>query len=187
MPIASENTTSNFALGRRPIDLDQIGLKWLNNLLFNIIMKPLAHFLFNETECNGNLDWRQGYVAGYSNTPSEKAGVTRDHLVAHTDDSEVTLNICLGEYFEGGELIFHGLRGDTNNKKTVGTYNPTSGRAVMHAGRHLHSVRNVDLGNRYVLIIWGRSWNGVRKTTCPCCWLNRRKNNVSCICGSMWN
>lgn len=27
----------------------------------------------------------------------------------HGDDSEVTLNVCLGEQFTGGELFFHGV------------------------------------------------------------------------------
>lgn len=30
----------------------------------------------------------------------------------HVDDSEVTLNVCLGRQFSGGELYFRGLRCD---------------------------------------------------------------------------
>ena len=30
----------------------------------------------------------------------------------HVDDSEVTLNICLGKQFSGGELFFRGVRCD---------------------------------------------------------------------------
>ena len=180
-----EKPTSSLA--RRPIDLDQIGLGWLNNMLFNMVMRPLSRLLFYETECKGNLDWRQGYVAGYSHASSEKAGPSRDHLVAHTDDSEVTFNVCLGEDFENGELVFHGLRGDPRDKKAGGIFEPTIGRAVLHAGRNLHSVNKVSSGSRYVFIIWGRSWEGVRKIVCPCCWLNRRKDNDMCICGPRWN
>jgi hypothetical protein len=28
----------------------------------------------------------------------------------HVDDSEVTLNVCLGKQFSGGELYFRGIR-----------------------------------------------------------------------------
>jgi len=28
----------------------------------------------------------------------------------HVDDSEVTLNVCLGKQFSGGELFFRGIR-----------------------------------------------------------------------------
>lgn len=30
----------------------------------------------------------------------------------HVDDSEVTLNVCLGTKFSGGELFFRGVRCD---------------------------------------------------------------------------
>lgn len=30
----------------------------------------------------------------------------------HVDDSEVTLNVCLGKQFTGGELFFRGVRCD---------------------------------------------------------------------------
>lgn len=30
----------------------------------------------------------------------------------HVDDSEVTLNVCLGKQFSGGELYFRGIRCD---------------------------------------------------------------------------
>jgi hypothetical protein len=30
----------------------------------------------------------------------------------HVDDSEVTLNVCLGRQFSGGELFFRGVRCD---------------------------------------------------------------------------
>lgn len=32
------------------------------------------------------------------------------YLGFHVDDSEVTLNVCLGKQFTGGELFFRGVR-----------------------------------------------------------------------------
>lgn len=168
-------------MGTRPIDLDNIGLSWVNDLLFHLILRPIAHHLYKVTECGGgDLDWRQGYLASYS-AESE----TRNRLVVHTDDSEVTLNVGLGDGFEGGVLEFWGLRGDTD-RAFLGDYTPVKGRAIIHAGRHFHDVTTVSKGDRFALILWARSWNGVRAQTCPCCWLNRREDS-SCICGPRWN
>jgi hypothetical protein len=168
-------------------DLDRIGLSWLNDLLFHLIIKPISRHLFKESETSGGeLDWRQGYVAAYSASPSQTR--PRQRLVPHTDDSEVTLNVCVGDDFSGGNLRFRDLRGATPGagRDLLGEYKPEIGRAIIHAGRHFHEVTEVTSGDRFAYIIWARSWSGVRAVTCPCCWLNRRTDS-SCICGPRWN
>eukprot|EP00545_Synedropsis_sp_CCMP1620_P005439 CAMPEP_0119030510 /NCGR_PEP_ID=MMETSP1176-20130426/41066_1 /TAXON_ID=265551 /ORGANISM="Synedropsis recta cf, Strain CCMP1620" /LENGTH=463 /DNA_ID=CAMNT_0006986881 /DNA_START=17 /DNA_END=1406 /DNA_ORIENTATION=- len=155
-------------LSKRPIDLDTIGLGWINDLLLHLVVRPISRHLYQDTECaGGDLDWRQGYVASYeavtpttSSSSNSKAGSGgRNRLVAHTDDSEVTLNIGLGQDFEGGLLEFHGLRGDANHQELIGdAYEPVKGRAVLHAGRHFHQVTQVTKGHRFALILWARSW-----------------------------
>jgi hypothetical protein len=168
-------------------DLDRIGLSWLNDLLFHLILKPTSRHLFKESETlGGELDWRQGYIASYSASPSQTK--PRQRLVPHTDDSEVTLNVCVGDDFSGGNLRFRDLRGATPGagRDLLGEYKPEIGRAIIHAGRHFHEVTEVTSGDRFAYIIWARSWSGVRAVTCPCCWLNRRTDN-SCICGRRWN
>eukprot|EP00563_Minutocellus_polymorphus_P016659 CAMPEP_0181051584 /NCGR_PEP_ID=MMETSP1070-20121207/17133_1 /TAXON_ID=265543 /ORGANISM="Minutocellus polymorphus, Strain NH13" /LENGTH=384 /DNA_ID=CAMNT_0023130617 /DNA_START=141 /DNA_END=1291 /DNA_ORIENTATION=+ len=162
-------------LGRRPVDLDTIGLGWINTLLFHLVIRPISQQLFAETEEFEDLDWRQGYIAGYSVNPSAPAATPRQRLVSHTDDSEVTLNIGLGEDFEGGALQFRGLRGTDEEGQLIGEFQPQLGTALLHAGRHLHEVTPVTSGNRYAFIIWARSWKSLRANTCPCCWLNRRQ------------
>ena len=173
-------------LGRRPVDLDTIGLGWVNTLLFHLVIRPISRHLFAETEEFDDLDWRQGYIAGYSVNPSAPTATPRQRLVSHTDDSEVTLNIGLGEDFEGGALQFRGLRGTDQEGELVGEFKPQLGTALLHAGRHLHEVTPVTSGNRYAFIIWARSWKSLRANTCPCCWLNRRQGST-CICGPRWN
>jgi hypothetical protein len=164
-----------------PIDLDMIGLGWINDLLFHVIVRPISLHLYKETEClGGDLDWRQGYIAYYAAESD-----VRNRLVAHTDDSEVTLNIGLGADFDGGRLEFRGLRGD-GAADLLGDYQPVQGRAVMHAGRHFHTVTQVTRGDRFALILWARSWGSTRAKTCPCCWLTRRQGS-NCICGPRWN
>ena len=132
------------------------------------------------------LDWRQGYIAGYSVDPAAVRGAPRQRLVSHTDDSEVTLNLCIGDEFEGGALQFRGLRGTDEEGELLGEFQPQLGTALIHAGRHLHEVTQVESGDRYAFIIWARSWKGVRAQSCPCCWLNRR-DDTRCICGPSWN
>lgn len=189
-------------LGRRPIDFDTVGLSWVSDMLLHMFINPISRHLYATTEklmsdedasnnINNNkkdiLHWRQGYVAGYSATPQEGKAATRHRLVPHSDDSEITLNCCLGEEdFEGGNVHFYGLRGTPDEGKLLGEVErPSIGTAIIHAGRHLHAVSDVTAGNRYALIVWTRSWF-MRRHTCPCCHLNRRMD-TSCICGNRWN
>jgi len=181
--------------GKRPIDLDSAGFSWVNNLLFHLVMRPLSRQLFGTTEGFDDLDWRQGYIAGYSSQPSENKGAQRHRLVPHTDDSEVTLNVGMGDDFEGGDLSFWNLRGTQEEGNHVGEFHPRIGHAMLHSGRHLHEVKEVTKGDRYAMIIWARSWGSLRNTTCPCCWMTRRQENGGrsqlgkhrCISSRQWN
>ncbi len=175
--------------GQRSVrNLDHLGLAWLNDLLFQLVVRPISRHLYQHTEMGaGDLDWRHGFLAAYAANPNVHQ--PRQRLVPHTDDAEVTLNICIGDIFEGGSLQFWGLRGTDMAGKLVGEYIPQRGRALLHAGRQLHEVTEVTSGDRFALILWTRCWGGIRSTTCPCCWLNRRTNGgqASCICSARWN
>mmetsp|Transcript_16147 Transcript_16147/g.33737 ORF Transcript_16147/g.33737 Transcript_16147/m.33737 type:complete len:484 (-) Transcript_16147:223-1674(-) len=188
---------NHLELGRRPIDLDSIGLGWITDLIFQMFLQPISRHLFANTEKLSNsedesgplLDWRQGYVAGYSVNPTSTKGVTRHRLVPHADDSEITVNCCIGEKnFQGGNVEFYGLRGTPEEGQLNGVVTrPDVGRALIHSGRHLHAVSDVTSGDRYALVVWSRSWGRFRAETCPCCFLNRRLNTSTCICGKRWN
>mmetsp|Transcript_14347 Transcript_14347/g.28651 ORF Transcript_14347/g.28651 Transcript_14347/m.28651 type:complete len:515 (-) Transcript_14347:134-1678(-) len=191
------------ALGGGTVDLDSVGLGWVSDVLFRLYLAPIARLLFGDHDLAltitgagpAELDWRQGFVAGYSAAaPSLPSATSRSHLVAHTDDSEVTLNLCLSDDFEGGELNFWGERGLQDVGKYMTSYTPEAGRAILHPGRLMHSVSEVTAGERHVLIVWARSWKGVRDGVCPCCWMNGRgagrrgrgKNDAGCVCGMAW-
>lgn len=175
---------------RRVRNLDNIGLTWLNDLLFQLVVRPISRQLYQETEMGGekgDLDWRHAFIAAYAADPDSHK--PRQRLVPHTDDAEVTLNVCIGDTFEGGKLKFWGLRGTEEAGHLLGEYSPKRGRALLHAGRQLHEVTQVTSGDRFALIMWTRSWGGIRSTTCPCCWLNRRSDTSrsSCTCSARWN
>ena len=195
MEEAQDEQSSDQLRGVRNLDL--VGLSWVNDLLLHLITRPISRHLYQNTEMGGNnelgsnveadLDWRHGFLAAYSAAPT--AHKPRQRLVPHTDDAEVTLNVCVGDKFKGGKLRFWGLRGSRDAGKLVAEYTPQVGRALLHAGRQLHEVTEVESGDRFALVMWTRSWSGIRSNTCPCCWLNRRTGDdqKNCACGKRWN
>lgn len=117
--------------------------------------------------------------------------VTRNALIPHTDDAEVTLNVCLADGFTGGALRFHGKRDDSRvfgpseiPEPHQFDYVHTLGRALFHLGAHFHEVRDVSDGHRHVLICWFKSWAAYRASHCPCCLKFRRD---VCVCSPSWN
>ncbi|RZB43554.1 putative PKHD-type hydroxylase [Glycine soja] len=80
----------------------------------------------------------------------------------HEDEAEVTLNVCLGKEFSGGDLFFQGVRCDahvtTNTQpEEAFNYSHVPGHAILHPGRNRHGTRPTTSGNRMNLILWCRS------------------------------
>lgn len=101
-----------------------------------------------------HLDRHHAYVVEYARDRDEELGF-------HADDSEVTLNLCLGDEFQGAELTMLGLRCDLHRQSPVRAgevfeivHEP--GVAVLHAGRHRHRVEPLRRGSRRNLIVWCR-------------------------------
>lgn len=134
--------------------LDDFGLETMLDKLMNDFIRPLARVFFSEVG-GSTLDSHHGFVVEY--------GTNRDvELGFHVDDAEVTLNICLGTQFSGGELFFRGVRCDEHvNTETqsgeIFDYSHVPGHAVLHSGRHRHGARPTISGNRINLILWCRS------------------------------
>ncbi|KAI4357726.1 hypothetical protein L6164_001657 [Bauhinia variegata] len=134
--------------------LDDFGLETMLGKLMNDFIRPMARVFFADIG-GSTLDSHHGFVVEY--------GINRDvELGFHVDDSEVTLNVCLGKHFSGGELFFRGVRCDEHvNTETlqeeIFDYCHVPGRAVLHCGRHRHGARATTSGNRINLILWCRS------------------------------
>ncbi|CAL5419269.1 unnamed protein product [Camellia sinensis] len=84
--------------------LDDFGLETMLDKLMEDFIRPISRVFFPEVG-GSTLDSHHGFVVEY--------GMDRDvDLGFHVDDSEVTLNVCLGKEFSGGELFFRGVRCD---------------------------------------------------------------------------
>ncbi|KAL5815532.1 hypothetical protein ACOSQ4_026173 [Xanthoceras sorbifolium] len=134
--------------------LDDFGLETMLDKLMEGFIRPLSKVFFAEVG-GSTLDSHHGFVVEY--------GKDRDvDLGFHVDDSEVTLNVCLGKQFSGGELFFRGTRCEKHvntgsQPEEIFDYSHVPGRAVLHRGRHRHGARATTSGHRINLLLWCRS------------------------------
>ncbi|KAG8457468.1 hypothetical protein KFE25_003772 [Diacronema lutheri] len=140
------------SMNRHGVIVDEIGMERLMDELRVRLVCPLAEALFTESDQGGShsLDHHHAFSVTY--TPSADTG-----LDMHHDDSEVTLNVCLGSRFEGAGLTFCGRFGETTYRKHIVTYAHQPGRAVLHLGRQRHGADTIVRGERSSLIVWARS------------------------------
>ncbi|CAN6908468.1 unnamed protein product, partial [Brassica oleracea] len=150
----------------------------------------LLSVLFPEV-CGSGLDSHHGYVVKYGEyieTDAElyfrgvrcanhmkspggniyefRTDQRSTHIILHfhVDDSEVTLNVCLGKQFSGGELYFRGVRCANHMKSPEKNlplehydYPHVPGQAVLHRGSHRHGAKAITNGIRANLIMWCRT------------------------------
>ncbi|KAF4386379.1 hypothetical protein F8388_020006 [Cannabis sativa] len=134
--------------------LDDFGLETMLDKLMESFIRPISKVFFPEVG-GATLDSHHGFVVEY--------GKDRDvDLGFHVDDSEVTLNVCLGKQFSGGELYFRGTRCDKHvntgsQPEEIFDYSHVPGQAVLHRGRHRHGARATTSGHRINLLLWCRS------------------------------
>lgn len=134
--------------------LDDFGLETMLDKMMESFVRPISKVFFSEVG-GATLDSHHGFVVEY--------GKDRDvDLGFHVDDSEVTLNVCLGKQFLGGELFFRGTRCDKHvntgsQSEEIFDYTHAPGRAVLHRGRHRHGARATTSGHRINLLLWCRS------------------------------
>lgn len=102
------------------------------------------------THCFGKKNGHHCFIVRYRE--GEDLG-----LDMHTDDSDVTFNVCLGLEFAGAGLEFCGLMGSTNHRKHTYTYHHIKGSCVCHLGRQRHGADDIQSGERLNLIIWNHS------------------------------
>jgi hypothetical protein len=117
-------------------------------------VSPLASLFYPDVG-GDSLDSHHGFVVEYQ--PGKDVS-----LDFHVDASDVTLNVCLGKEFTGGELYFRGVRCGLCQQTDwlpaeefqIGH---VPGRAILHRGRHRHGAQPITGGARYNLILWCNS------------------------------
>ena len=75
-------------------------------------------------------------------------------LDMHTDNSDVTFNICLGRDFDGAGLTFCGYMGAAHHRHFSYRHVHVKGHCVVHLGRRRHGADDISRGERLNLIIW---------------------------------
>jgi hypothetical protein len=140
---------------RRPNSMNNYGLI-LNDLMeplmdrvLHELIVPLARLLF-PLDGGASLDSHHSFIVEYR--PDADT-----HLDMHTDDAEVTLNVCISRTFTGGALAFCGLRGAQDHRVLSKKMDHVQGRGVLHLGIHRHGALDVESGHRANVIVWCRS------------------------------
>ena len=134
--------------------LDGIGFRPRLADLMERLLAPLCRLLYADLG-GDRLDEHHGFLVEYARDKDEDLGF-------HVDDSEVTLNLCLGRDFDGGDLYFRGLRCHHHRQSPHGPnesfdYVHEPGVALLHAGKHRHGVDYLRRGLRRNLILWCRN------------------------------
>lgn len=146
LPVLRPNTMNHYGT-----ILDTMGFR---PFLHQLMTEYVRHFAAQEyADVGGDtLDNHHGFIVEYQVGKDEK-------LDFHVDASDVTLNVCLGKSFTGGELYFRGVRCELHQvtpwraEEDFGIQH-APGRAILHRGRHRHGAHPVTSGARYNLILW---------------------------------
>ncbi|KAJ4972726.1 hypothetical protein NE237_005900 [Protea cynaroides] len=137
------------------VALDDFGLETMLAKLMEDFICPISKVFFPEVGGLA-LDSHHGCVAYYGKDWAVKESY-------HADDSDVTLNVCLGNQFSGGEQYFRGIRCGRHRHTGVYTaeavedYSHVPGKAVLYHGRHRNGAKATAAGHRINLFLWCRS------------------------------
>lgn len=147
LPCVRPNSMNRFGLV-----LDDIGFAPMLDALMRQVVLPFARLFYPAYVGEGadGLDSHHGFIVQYRMDEDRELGF-------HYDASEVTLNVCLGREFTGGQLYFRGLLLDPSTHEEHETIEHVAGAGVLHIGRHRHGAKPLLSGERYNLILWCRS------------------------------
>ena len=140
LPQARPNSMNKYGLV-----LNEIGMERLFDSLQERVLQPLARLVFPLE--GGSLDRHHSFVVQYQE--GKDLG-----LDMHTDNSDVTFNICIGRDFSGAGLTFCGHMGEAHHRHFTYRHEHVKGHCVMHLGRRRHGADDITSGERLNLIIW---------------------------------
>ncbi|KRX06900.1 hypothetical protein PPERSA_11545 [Pseudocohnilembus persalinus] len=137
------NTMNNYGYVLEELGLKQFLVKFQIN-----IMQKLGNWFFN--------DWSYEFDDLHAFSIKYKDGEDLS-LDNHMDMSELTLNMCLGTDFEGGELLVKNQREQNQNQQYQFTVEQQIGSGFLHAGQHWHGSQRIKKGERINFVFWSRS------------------------------
>lgn len=143
IPIRRPNSMNNYG-----VIINEIGLRPLITSFQQTYLWPVARYLFPIQA--SHFDSHHSFIVRYSKNEDR-------HLDMHTDDSDVTFNVCLGENFTGATLTFCGMFGKSNHRQYTHTYHHDVGRAILHLGNRRHGADDIQSGIRSNLIVWNHN------------------------------
>ena len=114
--------------------------------LQRLVLYPISAMLY-PTQAEGGFTGHHSFMVKY------KAGEDLG-LDMHTDDSDVTFNICLGRNFTGATLTICGDSRAPTHRHFFKSYEHERGRALVHLGSRRHGADDIQLGERNNLIVW---------------------------------
>mmetsp|Transcript_21622 Transcript_21622/g.51091 ORF Transcript_21622/g.51091 Transcript_21622/m.51091 type:complete len:416 (+) Transcript_21622:112-1359(+) len=145
IPIKRPNSMNNYG-----VVVNEIGLRPLISAFQHDYLWPLSRILFPKQA--SQFDDHHSFIVRYQ--AGEDLG-----LDMHTDDSDVTFNVCLGEHgFTKSTLTFCGMFGSPDHRHVSHVYHHEIGRAILHLGNRRHGADDIATGKRINLIIWSHNW-----------------------------
>lgn len=133
--------------------LSDFGLDEMLDDLMKQFISPISTVLYPEV--GGQLlDTQHSFVVGY--------GEGDNGIGFHVDDCELTLNVCLGQQFTGGDMYFSGIRcrNHVNSEVHPKEYfqcPQVPGQALLYCGRHRSGTLPTTSGIRVNFTMWCRS------------------------------
>jgi len=149
LAVQAPNSMNNYG-----VILDDLGFSPFLKELMTKYVSPLSGILFKDAG-GDTLDENHGFIVEYAMKKDTSLGF-------HTDDSEITLNVCLGKNFTGGTLYFAGIR-EHEYMQSPSLQNGhieimhKIGRAILIQGQQMHGANDITSGERYNLIMWCKS------------------------------
>ena len=156
--VTAPNSMNHYGFVLKDVDAQQPFLKMMQD-----VISPLSQILFPKLNIK-NLETLHAFVVEYG------SGLDRD-LGFHIDASDITLNLCFGEQFLGGELYFEGRRCERHRQNPTQpeerfVYAHVPKYAILHAGKHRHGALSIERGTRRNLILWCHSQTLIDDSNC---------------------
>ena len=165
LPVTRPNSMNNYG-----IIVNSIGMRGALTHLQRHVLHPIAEALYPR-EAEGGFTSHHSFMVQYradevtpppplqeqqrAPPPRQQSPQQQDlGLDMHTDDSDVTFNVCLGRNFSGAALAICGDSRTPHHRQFHHSYSHERGRALVHLGSRRHGADDIAEGERNNLIVW---------------------------------